>query len=244
MQHRSGISNANILQATQIEQNEDVDEKAGTSAQPMDVDSDVLNVPLCYSLLKEVWSLPDPKESDTPSFIATRHALQLLGSLFRHTVIPFIQINLSLHEQLTHLSAAAHLATFLFTVNGARSKALQSLTFCDIILFVKNAYFCVAKTKVSAPDSKFYLILLGTDRLESTFGLVRSMLGTDKNADIFQLSTRLSHAVECLNIFEKHPEWDRGPKRLKLTAVTDGNGDVVAKVDHTDNAISSPGRNM
>lgn len=109
---------------------------------------------------------------------------------------------------------------------------------------MKNAYFCVAKTKVSAPDSKFYLILLGTDRLESTFGLVRSMLGTDKNADIFQLSTRLSHAVECLNIFEKHPEWDRGPKRLKLTAVTDGNGDVVAKVDHTDNAISSPGRNM
>src|SRR5271168_2484197 len=89
MQHRSGVSNAKILQATQIKQNEDVDEKAGTSksAQPMDVDSDVLNVPLCYSLLnlKEVWSLPDPKESDMPSFIATCHALQLLGSLFRHT---------------------------------------------------------------------------------------------------------------------------------------------------------------
>jgi hypothetical protein len=156
----------------------------------------------------------------------------LLGSLFRHIVIPYIQINLSLHEQLVHLSAAAHLATFLFTVNGARSKALQSLTFRDIILLVKNAYFCVAKTKVSAPDGKFWIILLGTDRLESTFGLVRSMVGTDKNADILQLSTRISHAVECLNIFEKHPEWDRGPKRLKLTAVTDGNGDVLAKVDH------------
>lgn len=177
--------------------------------------------------------MPDPHpESDTPSFVSTRHALQLLGSLFRHIVIPFIQINLSLHEQLTHLSAAAHLSTFLFTVNGARSKALQSLTFRDIILLVKNAYFCVAKTKVSSPDSNFYLILLGTDRLESTFGLVRSMVGTDKNADILQLSTRLSHAVECLNIFEKHPESDRGPKRLKLAAVTDGNGDVTAKVDH------------
>jgi hypothetical protein len=52
--------------------------------------SDRQNVPLCYTLLKEVWSLPDPTPSDTPSFIAARHALQLLGNLFRHIVIPFI----------------------------------------------------------------------------------------------------------------------------------------------------------
>ena len=151
------------------------------------------NVPLCYSLLKEVWSLPDPSPSDKPSFVAARRALQLLGTLFRHIVVPFIQINVSLHEQLSHLSAAAHLATFLYTVNGAKNKALQSLTFWDIILLVKNAYFCVAKTKVSSSNSKFWIILLGTDRLESTFGLVRSMVGTDKNADILQLGTRLSH---------------------------------------------------
>lgn len=194
--------------------------------------SDRQNVPLCYTLLKEVWSLPDPTPSDTPSFIAARKALQLLGSLFRHIVIPFIQINLSLHEQLSHLSAAAHLATFLYTVNNSRNKALQTLTFRDIILLVKNAFFCVAKSKVSVPDGKFWIILLGTDRLESTFGLVRSMVGNDRNVDILQLGTRLSHAVECLNIFEKYPHWDRGPKRLKLPAIEDGNGDVLAKVDH------------
>lgn len=177
--------------------------------------------------------MPDPHpESDTPSFVSTHHALQLLSSLFRHIVIPFIQINLSLHKQLTHLGAAAHLSTFLLMVNSAQSKALQLLTFHDIILLVKNAYFCIAKTGVSSPDSKFYLILLGTDHLESTFSLVRSMVGTDKNADILQLSTCLSHAVECLNIFKKHPEWDHGPKQLKLMAVTDGNGDVAAKVNH------------
>ena len=194
--------------------------------------SDRQNVPLCYTLLKEVWSLPDPATSDTPSFIAARKALQLLGSLFRHIVVPFIQINLSLHEQLSHLSAAAHLATFLYTVNNARNKALQTLTFRDIILLVKNAFFCVAKSKVNIPDGKFWIILLGTDRLESTFGLVRSMVGNDRNVDMLQLGTRLSHAVECLNIFEKYPHWDRGPKRLKLPAIEDGNGNVLAKVDH------------
>jgi hypothetical protein len=54
---------------------------------------------------------------------------------------PFIQINLSLHDQLAHLSAAAHLTTFLYTVNSAKNKALPMLTFRDTILLVKNAYF-------------------------------------------------------------------------------------------------------
>ena len=190
------------------------------------------NIPLCYSLLKEVWSLRDPSPSDKPSFVAARRALQLLGTLFHHIIVPFIQINLSLHEQLSHLSAAAHFATFLYTINGAKNKALQSLTFQDIILLVKNAYFCATKTKVSSPNSKFWIILLGTDRLESMFGLVQSMVGMDKNADILQLGMWLSHAVECLNIFEKYPEWDHGPKRLKLPAIEDGNGNVLAKVNH------------
>ena len=58
------------------------------------------------------------------------------------------------------------------------------------------------------------------------------MVGMDKNADILQLCTQLSHAVGCLNIFEKYPEWDWGPKRLKLPAFEDGNGNILAKVDH------------
>ena len=58
------------------------------------------------------------------------------------------------------------------------------------------------------------------------------MVGNDANANMSSLTTCLSHAVECLNIFLKHPEWDRGPRRLKLPAVEDGNGDVVSAVDH------------
>ena len=112
----------------------------------------------------------------------------MLGSLFRHLVLPYVQVTLSLHEQLAHLSAAAHLAAFLFTSNRARSKAMPSLTFKDIIILVKNAFFGVAKAKISTPDGDFYIILLGTDRLESTFGVVRSIIGNDANADILTLT--------------------------------------------------------
>ena len=194
--------------------------------------TDRQDVPLAYTLLKEIWSLRDPQETDKPGFIAARKGLKILGSLFRHLVLPFIQITLSLREQLVHLSAAAHLATFLFTSKGAQSKAIQSLTYKDIILMVKNVFFCVAKAKISNPKGSFWLILLGTDRLEATFGLVRSMVGNDANADMLSLTTRLTHAVECLNIFSKHPDWDRGPHRLTLHAIDDGNGDILSKVDH------------
>lgn len=49
---------------------------------------------------------------------------------------------------------------------------MPSLTFKDIILIIKNAYFCVTKAKIHTPDGKFYLVLNGTDQLESTFGMV------------------------------------------------------------------------
>ena len=194
--------------------------------------TDRQDVPLCYTLMKEIWSLPPPAPTDKPGFVAARCALLMLGSLFRHVVFPFVQVTLSLHEQLVHLSAAAHLATYLFTVNDARSKAMPSLTFKDLALLVKNAYFCVAKAKIRAPDSKYYLILNGTDRLESTFSVVRSMVGNDANVDVLTLGYRLSHAVECLNILSEHPTWDRGPRCLHLRGIEDGNGDVLSNSDH------------
>ncbi|KAH9034598.1 hypothetical protein EDB85DRAFT_1863906 [Lactarius pseudohatsudake] len=194
--------------------------------------TDRQDVPLCYTFMKEIWTLPPPAPTDKPGFVAARDTLLILGSLFRHLVLPFVQVSLTLHEQLVHLSAAAHLATYLFTAKGARNKAMPSLTFKDLILLVKNAYFCVAKAKINTPDGNFYLILIGTDRLESTFGIVRTMVGNDANADVLMLGYRLSHAVECLNILSEHPTWDRGPRRLHLRGIEDGNGNVLSKSDH------------
>ncbi|KAF8260478.1 hypothetical protein EI94DRAFT_1773692 [Lactarius quietus] len=171
---------------------------------------------------KEIWSLPPPALTDKPGFVAARGVLLMLGSLFRHLVLPFVQVSLSLHDQLVHLSAATHLLI----------KAMPLLTFKDIILLVKNVYFCTAKAKIYTPNGNLYHILNGTDRLESTFGIVQMMVGNDANADILTLGFCLLHAVECLNILSEHPTWDRGPRRLHLHRIEDGNGDVWAKCDH------------
>jgi hypothetical protein len=194
--------------------------------------NDRQDVPLAYTLLKEIWSLPEPQSTDSPSIVSSRHAIRVLGQLFKYIVLPYIQITLSLHEQLASLSAAAHLTFFLYTHNNTRAAFIPSQTYFDIMLMIKNAYFCVSKVKTRTPHGNFYLILMGTDRLEGTFGVSRTMNGADHNCDVYQLANRITNIAECAIILADHREWDRGPRQLKLQAIEDANGDVSSKTDH------------
>ena len=100
---------------------------------------------------------------------------------------------------------------------------------------MKNVFFCIAKAKRDNPNGKFFIYQLGTDRLEWIFGWIRSENGSDVNVDIYSLSTRSASAVECNAILAEKPEWDRGPRRLKLQPVYD-KGAIEGKVDHINTA--------
>ena len=96
---------------------------------------------------------------------------------------------------------------------------------------VKNAFFCIAKTKHDNPNGEFFLILLGTDRLESIFGLIRSQNGSDVNVSTYSLSSWMSGTVECHSILSQRPEWDHGPCQLWLQGLSVVTG-IEQKVDH------------
>ncbi|KAH6911154.1 hypothetical protein BKA70DRAFT_1460353 [Coprinopsis sp. MPI-PUGE-AT-0042] len=97
---------------------------------------------------------------------------------------------------------------------------------------IKNAFFCVAKTKVDDPNGKFWLILLGTDRLEELFGMLRTMVGNDANVDLLQLLYRLGCATEIANILALYPHWDRAPRRLKIPAINRDSSVLPDSSDH------------
>ncbi|KAJ7083913.1 hypothetical protein C8R43DRAFT_1082866 [Mycena crocata] len=194
--------------------------------------NDRQDVPLGYQLLKELWSLPDALPIDNPQFSRARRALQIFGRLGYHLVMPYICISLSLRDQLVHLSAAAHLLLILYTTDNAGTDFMANQTFVNIMLMIKNAFFCVAKAKIDIPDSEFFLILRGTDRLEKLFGLIRTAVGTDSNVDVYQLGTRASNLTEIQIILSLRPHWDRGPRRIRLPAIINENGDVSVKADH------------
>src|SRR5258705_3058813 len=100
------------------------------------------------------------------------------------------------------------------------------------MIMIKNVIFCVAKAKVDNPEGEFWLILLGTDRLEELFGILRTMVGNDANLDILQLFSRLAGSPEVSNNLAKYPQWNRSPRQLKLPAMSRESKEIPDSVDH------------
>ncbi|KAF7328292.1 hypothetical protein MSAN_02488500 [Mycena sanguinolenta] len=191
---------------------------------------DKQDVKLSFELLMDLWALPPAPNTASPGFMAARNALIMLGSLFYHLIFPYVCIDLSLSEQLEHLSAAAHLALVLY--RDGEKEAIPTLLYVDIMIMIKNAYFCVAKAKVDDPLGNFWLILLGTDRLEELFGILRTVIGNDRNLDVLQLVERITGTMEIANILAMYPHWDRAPRRLKLPALSRDSKVLPDRTDH------------
>jgi hypothetical protein len=135
----------------------------------------------------------------------------VISSAYLTTILEvYTNIHISLHQQLVHLSSAAHLILAFYAKEKGGS--MPSQLYFDLMTMVKNAYFCVAKTQIDNPEGSFWIILLGSDPLEALFGKVWTIQGNDSNVDQLQLASRTDSAVICTKILAKHPEWERGPR--------------------------------
>jgi hypothetical protein len=125
-----------------------------------------------------------------------------------------------------------HLVLALYVHGDAKSLFIPNSLFVDIGIMVKNVFFCVAKAKVEHPMQPFFVVLLGTDRLESLFGILRTMVRNDANLDILQLALRITTTTDVSNILAKHPEWDKSPCCLRLPSVSKSMEDFSSSADH------------
>ena len=195
--------------------------------------TDKQDIVLAYRLLKDLWTLPpaDP-DMNNQLYIEVHKALRLYGQFCYHLIFPYLCTELSLAEQLEHLSATKHLLLALYVHEDARSHFVPMPLFVDIGIMVKNAFFCIAKAKMDHPMDPFFLVLLGTDRLEMLFGILQTMVGNDANLDILQLALCVTVTTEVSNILAKHPDWDKSPHHLRLPAVTKSMDVVSNSTDH------------
>ncbi|KAI0763211.1 hypothetical protein BC629DRAFT_1651952 [Irpex lacteus] len=224
-----GITIANVFLTSSIIRHHLID--SGLEAGRVDTllaVNDKQNVPLAQGLLSAVAALPLAGKEESPLYRESRRALRVLGFFYGHALSPYTDVRLSLGEQLEHLSALAHLALGLYSQYKGGFVPVQ--LYFDIMTTIKAAYFSVAKAQVANPGSSFWLILLGTDSLEKLFGIVRTMIGNDVNADQLQLASRLGSASLCAQLLQLHPEWDKGPNRLKLRPMEAGT--VSRSYDH------------
>jgi hypothetical protein len=132
--------------------------------------NDRQDVILLFSLLKALWELPDAPPNSSPTFSRAREALKIFGKLGYYLVMPYVCIDLDLSTQLTYLSAAAHLLLDLYVYNKVRTAFMPNQTFVNLMIMIKNVFFCVAKTKVDIPDGKFGLFFLAP--IDSRLSLV------------------------------------------------------------------------
>ncbi|KDQ32303.1 hypothetical protein PLEOSDRAFT_1034989, partial [Pleurotus ostreatus PC15] len=188
--------------------------------------ADHQNVPRAVKLMIMISMISTLKDSTVrPIDEPVLNVLLALNDLISAFLEPFINPILSLSEQLTSLAKFAHLAFVHHRLHG--TSFMTNQLYADLQGVVKTAFFCVAKQKVLDRSKSFYLYQQGSDRLEQTFGTIRSMTH-DQNVDIVQLCERLSDCVDVDKIFTKHPDWKRAHRRLSYTG-TEG-------VDHVNPA--------
>lgn len=191
---------------------------------------DKQDVVLMTKLLLAISLLPDATDEDRLLSKSTRRVLRLLGRIYDCLLSSYMDVELSLNQQLERLSTAAHLILAIYFQDKGNFIPVQ--TCFDVMSMIKNIFFCVAKTQVDDPEALFWLILLGTDGLEKVFGKVRTITGNDTNADQFQLANRIDGAVKCVNILEKHPEWGGQARRLSVKPLPKNATKVTSTYDH------------
>jgi hypothetical protein len=147
-------------------------------------------------------------------------------------MFPYICTKLSLSEQLEHLSTAVHLILALYILDGTWLAFIPGPLFIDISIMVKNTFFCITKAKVDHPNELFFLVLLGTDQLESLFRILHTMIENDANLNMLQLSLHITSTIEVSSILAKHPKWDKGLHQLHLPVLSKSSEELPNSVDH------------
>ncbi|KAG2033239.1 hypothetical protein BDR03DRAFT_819645, partial [Suillus americanus] len=182
------------------------------------------NVPHAVKLLCSVamlQALNSASSQYNPTNQTIHATLRVLAILCESLVEPFFNCEMSLKQQLKCLATYAHLSFLLYRNHG--TSFMSNQLYGDTQATVKNVMFLVAKVQILDDTQPFYLIQDGDDRLEGSFGHVRTD-DHDPNMGVQRLCEKLGSAADRSDIFECHADWDRGHRRL-------GNGKLGA--DHT-----------
>ena len=183
------------------------------------------DVPRAVELIKAIMQLGhiDPTQAqDTQpgcppdvNAVIDFEALSTLGQLLHHLLKPFINVKLSLSEQVVHLSAFAHILFALY--HEHRHAFMPNQLYYDAQSMVKNAIFCIVKQQGLDPSADFYLPDVGDDAIELLFAFLRMCGGHNSAINYKQAIDRLSAARDLGGINARNPDLSHGYRRLNFS---------------------------
>ena len=146
--------------------------------------------------------------------VANFEALQFLGHTFKNLLKPFINIKLSLSDQVTCLSCFAHLLYTFYC--DQQCWFIPNQLYYDSQTMVKNTVFSIARQQKLDPSSPFSLLDLGDDALELTFALMHMSGGHNNAFNYRQVIDRLSTVHDISDIYSCNPDIHHGHRRLNM----------------------------
>jgi len=177
--------------------------------------ADKQNVPKAVALIQLINKLQTlDTAAYTPSQADEHETLTAIGTIFSSFADPFIDVNLSLTEQLISLSKYSHAIFALYAKHS--TDFMTSPLYADSQAIVKDIFFCVAKQQTLDPTADFYIILCGTDRLEIDFCLARTQ-SHHRNFDMLDLANKLATSTLIDSVYLRNPGLDAGSRRLKTS---------------------------
>jgi len=172
---------------------------------------DLQDVPCAVELMQAIITLSKSKIDTITGDVgmcADMSAIKSLGAILESLLLLFINITLSLQQQVSYLSCYVHL-TFTF-FHLYHSAFMLHVLYYDSQTMAKNACFCIAKQQRLDGSQRFWLIQMGDDWLEKLFGITQ-MRGQHNSAmNYSQALDRISATKDIDTVFKKHPDLESG----------------------------------
>ena len=160
--------------------------------------ADKQNVPKAVALLQAICGLCNfPLDLLLPSEQADLHCFHFLGEVLSSFLLPFINISMSLDQQIISLVKYAHLICVCWMLHG--NSFMSGALYADGQLIIKNIVFSLAKQQILDDTRDFHIILDGTNCLEQVFSDAQTW-DHSRNFDVLQLSQKLAAASTINNI--------------------------------------------
>ncbi|TFK58729.1 hypothetical protein BDN72DRAFT_730422, partial [Pluteus cervinus] len=183
--------------------------------------ADKQNVPKAVNLVESLYELADldsqsnsqVKENLSPSELVRIKRVRFLAVILSKFLFPFINVRMTLSEQIRSLSTYAHLITTIYCTH--HTAFIGSALFADSQAIVKSIIITTARLQLTDPNLEYHILFEGSDRLEGIFSNVRTQ-DHSRNFDILQLAHKLSVGAEVNAIFERYPELYKGHVRRNL----------------------------
>lgn len=174
--------------------------------------SDYQNVPYAVQLLQGLIESKSDSNLEISSHI--QQEIECFNEVVKPLLNIFVNPTINLLDQLTQLAYCSHLLLFIY--RKWRTRFITRDLYMDIQSTIQDAFICVELFNRYDHRSKVYLYQLGTDQVESLFGLVRT-LSHNVNCDLLELQERLKIVFQMEAVYQDHPHWKRPSRISKST---------------------------